>query len=169
MLLIEKQKTKQKLLRFTHLMKIRKADKKDIEDSLSIVEELKEWFTKEAIKNMKVDFTVNNLVVAVEKNKVVGFLCFNYYEGIFKILWMGVKKNLQSSGIGSLLVKWLEKEAKKIKSKSIEVETLTDEDDYEPYKLTRAFYYKHGFKKLYIKKARKKGWDDQVVLRTAVR
>ena len=150
-------------------MKIKKADKKDIEESLKIVQELKEWFTNEAIKSMKVDFDVNNLLAAVNKNKVVGFLCFNSYEGIIKILWIGVKKNCQSRGIGSLLVKWLEKEAIKIKSKSVEVETLTDEDHYEPYKFTRAFYYKHGFKKLYIKKVRKRGWDDQVVLEKKLR
>lgn len=62
----------------------------------------------------------------------------------------------------------LVREGKKRKLYSIEVETLPDEDEYGPYKITRAFYYKNGFEKILYKKARIKGWDDQIVLEKVI-
>ena len=59
---------------------------------------------------------------------------------------MGRRMDIRRKGIGEKLLKWLEKEAKKLKLYAIEVETLPDEDDYGHYKRTRAFYYKYGFK-----------------------
>ena len=67
-------------------------------------------------------------------------------------------------GIGKKLLTWLKKESKKFKLQSINVETLPDEDNYKPYQQTRAFYYKNGFKRILYKKAKIKGWDDQIVL-----
>jgi len=48
-------------------MKISKATKKDIKQSLIIAKSLKKWFNKNGIKNMKIDFEVNNTLVALEK------------------------------------------------------------------------------------------------------
>lgn len=113
---------------------------------------------------MKIDFDFNHLVVAVDDGDVIGFLCYSSNCGKMQLLWMGVKRGLQRKGVGEKLINWLEIEAKKYGRYSIEVETLPDEDDYEPYKKTRAFYYKNGFKRVLYKKARIKGWDDQIVL-----
>ena len=143
---------------------IKIATKKEIEKSLSIAKELNEWFTKEAVKNMKIDFFINNLIVSKEKNEVLGFLCYNSYNGELKILWMGVRKNNQRKNIGKSIIDYLEKEAKKQKINEIQVETLPDEDKYEPYLLTRNFYYKNGFKRIAYLKAIKQGWDDQILL-----
>lgn len=145
-------------------MRIRKATRTDLKKSLDIAKDLKEWFTKEAIENMKVDFIVNNTIVAIDKNNFVGFLCYCSDNGAIKILWLGVDKKYWRRGIGGLLINWLIKEAKKLKSDKLEVETLTEEDEYEPYKLTRAFYKKCGFRKTYVKKASKSGWDDVDVM-----
>jgi len=145
-------------------MKIRKASKKDFEISIRIAKELKEWFTNEAIRNMKTDFRMNNLIVAVDKSIVAGFLCYTSNSGKMQLIWMGVKRNIQRKRIGEKLLKWLEKEAKKLNLYSIEVETLPEEEKYKPYNQTRAFYYKNGFKRAFYKKARIKGWDDQIIL-----
>lgn len=145
-------------------MKIKKANKKDLNESLAIAKELKEWFNKEGIKNMKIDFRLNNLVVAIDRNKVVGFICYTSHCGNIQLIWMGIKRNLQRKGFGEKLLKWLEKEAKKLKLDAIEVETLPDEDKYKQYQQTRNFYYKHGFKRVAYKKARIKGWDDQIIM-----
>ena len=106
---------------------------------------------------------------AVENKKVIGFLCYSSYCGKMLLMWMGVKKEFHRKGVGERLLKWLEKKAKKLNLYSIEVETLPDEDKYEPYKITRNFYYKHGFKRIYYKKARIKGWDDQIVLEKKIK
>ena len=145
-------------------MKIRKANKKDYLEAINIAKSLPQWFDKMGIKNMKTDFDLNNLIVAVEKNKVVGFLCYTTYCGKMLLMWMGVKDKFQRLGIGQKLLHWLEEESKKYGMISIEVKTLPDEDDYEPYKRTRSFYYKNGFNKILYKKATIKGWDDQIVM-----
>jgi len=145
-------------------MQITKATKKDKEESIKIVMKLKDWFSKEGIKNMKIDFNLNNLIVAKETGKVIGFLCYTSNSGKILLLWMGVKKEDQGKGVGQTLLKWLEKEGKKLGLYSIEVETLSDKDDYEPYQKTRSFYYKNGFEKILYKKHRVDGWDDQIVL-----
>jgi GNAT superfamily N-acetyltransferase len=77
---------------------------------------------------------------------------------------MGVKEKYQRKGIGKALLEWLVKESKRIGLMAITVETLPDEDDYAPYKLTRNFYYKNGFERIAYEKARRKGWDDQIVM-----
>lgn len=145
-------------------MRIRRANKRDYQQSIEMAKNLKEWFTPEAIKNMKVDFSVNNLVIAIEQEKISGFLCYSTNSGIMHLIWMGVRKDAQRKGIGKFLLSWLEKEAKRHNLHSIEVETLPDEVNYKPYKLTRDFYYKNGFKRIGYKKAKIKGWDDQIVM-----
>ena len=79
-------------------------------------------------------------------------------------MWMGVKKEFQRKGVGQKLLTWLEDEGRRFGFHSIEVETLPDEEAYEPYQRTRSFYYKNGFERILYKKARVKGWDDQIVL-----
>ena len=150
-------------------MKIQKTNTNSFKESINIASNLREWFNKEGLKNMEVDFELNNVVVAMNKNKVVGFLCYTSYCGKMLLMWMGVKKDFQRKSIGERLLKWVEKEAKKLNLYAIEIETLPDEDAYEPYKKTRAFYYKHGFKRIAYKKARVKGWDDQIVLEKRMR
>jgi ribosomal protein S18 acetylase RimI-like enzyme len=143
---------------------IKLADKQDKKTALKIVKELSEWFTKKAVSNIKIDFTINNVIVAKNGKEIVGFLCYSSKEGIVILNWMGVRKKFQRAGIGDMLLCELIKIAKKSGSKIIQVETLTEEDDYEPYKLTRNFYKNNGFSKIYTKKAIKKGWDDLDVM-----
>jgi len=145
-------------------MKIRQASEKDKKVAMAIAKSLKEWFNKDGIKNMAIDFKMNHLVVAEAKNKIVGFLSYTTYSGKMLLLWMGVRRDTQRLGVGKALVDWLVKEAKHLKLYAIEVETLPEEDVYEPYERTRAFYYKSGFERVLYKKARVKGWDDQIVL-----
>lgn len=145
-------------------MKIKKASLKDIQESLSIAKELKDWFNSDAIKNMELDFRFNHLIVAKENNIVLGFLCYSSKEGSLHINWIGVKKDKQGLGIGTELLKYIEQEGKKNGFKCIEVETLTDEEDYIPYKKTRSFYNKMGFKKVYELPERRKDWDIQILM-----
>jgi len=145
-------------------MKIRIATPKDKKESLVIARNLKEWFNKEGLKNMKIDFEINNLVIVADKNRVVGFLCYSSENGKIKILWVGIRRESHRKGVGKFLLNWLEKESKKYELKIIEVETLTDKDSYAPYKDTREFYFKNGFKKVGYKKSKIKRHDDMVIL-----
>jgi N-acetylglutamate synthase-like GNAT family acetyltransferase len=145
-------------------MKIRQATKKDYYESLKIVRELREWFDKKARKNTPIDFKVNKSIVAVENNKVLGFLNYFSKEGVVVVNWLGVKKDYRRKGIGASLLGWIEKEARKLNSKYIQVETLSEKYKYKPYEETRNFYYKKGFKKIRELKAARKGWDNLILL-----
>lgn len=143
-------------------MKIRKAIGGDIKMALAIAENLKKWFTKEALKKMRRTFK-KDLIIAFDK-EVIGFLNYKINKKSITILWMGVKSNSRRKGIGRILVKALEKIAKKDRIKKIKVETLSYKDKYKPYKSTRNFYLKNNFEYKWIKKAKKKGYDDLVIM-----
>jgi ribosomal protein S18 acetylase RimI-like enzyme len=145
-------------------MIIKESTSNEKKEALKIAADLKEWFTPEGLKNIELDFKMNSVLVAKDNSELIGFLCYTTYCGKIILLWMGVSRKSQRNGVGNLLLKKLEEIGKELGLCSIEVETLPDEDSYEPYKLTRAFYYKNGFKRVLYKKARVEGWDDQIVL-----
>ena len=62
-----------------------------------------------------------------------------------------------------MLIKQLISRAKKLGAKEIEVETLSDNEEYEPYNMTRAFYKKNGFRFKKIIPPEKKGWDEMAL------
>ena len=76
-------------------MKITKATKNDKKEALKIANDLKDWFNKEGLKNMKIDFELNSVVVAKEDKQVLGFLCYTSYCGKMLLMWMGIKKEKQ--------------------------------------------------------------------------
>ena len=61
-------------------MQITKATKKDNEEAMNIAINLNDWFNETGLKNMKIDFDLNNLVVAKENDQVLGFLCYSSYS-----------------------------------------------------------------------------------------
>jgi len=106
---------------------------------LDIAKSLSEWFTNIAIQNMKIDLEINNILYDKNLN---GFLIYNSDNGDIKIIWMAVKKEFQRKGIGSKLIHQLVLKVKKLNVKKIKVETLSPNECYEPYNLTRSFYEK---------------------------
>jgi GNAT superfamily N-acetyltransferase len=145
-------------------MKIVKANKKDKTQAIQIAKDLKEWFSKEGVKNLSIDFNNNTVIVAKDNNQVIGFICYTTYCGKMLLIWMGVKRDQWRNGIGTKLLEYLTSEAKSLGLYYIETETLPEEVEYEPYKITRSFYYKNGFERVHYKKASIEGWDDQIVL-----
>lgn len=146
------------------MVKITKATLKDKKLAFEVTKDLTDWFDVNGLKNIVIDFDRNSVIVAKENDQVLGFICYTSYSGKWLLLWMGVAPQAQRDGIGQALLDWLVDEGKKLEFFSIEVETLPDEDNYEPYERTRSFYYKNGFERIAYKKARIEGWDDQIVL-----
>jgi hypothetical protein len=143
-------------------MDIKKANTEEKEQAVEIAKTLKDWFNDEGIKNLKVDFEYNRVVVAKENGKVVGFMCYTTYCGKTLLIWLGARQD--TKGVGQSLLDWLVDESKKLGMYSIELETLPEEIEYEPYVKTREFYYKNHFKRILYRKASIEGWDDQIVL-----
>jgi len=139
-----------------------------LKEALQIAIKLPDYFTREAIKNMESNFKKDSLIVA-EDEMIVGFLCFGIRNNRYEVLWMGVKQDKQSQGIGKALMNFLIQYLKDKNIKELYVKTLTPKDPYEPYKRTRKFYEGQGFQQLYIEKANKDGWDDQVVMRLIIK
>jgi GNAT superfamily N-acetyltransferase len=145
-------------------MEIVKANKEEKQKAIKVATSLKEWFTDEGIRNLKTDFENNTVVVAKDNNQIIGFVCYTTYCGKILLIWMGVRKSHWRKGIGSKLIEYLEDEGKKLGLYYIEIETLPEEVEYKPYEITRAFYYKNGFKRILYRKATIDDWDDQIVL-----
>lgn len=143
-------------------MKIKQANKEETEKSLEIASNLRKWFTEEAIKKMRKTFR-KNLIISRDK-KVLGFLNYKINKNSATILWIGIAPDSLRRGIGTKLLKKLEKIARNKRMKKLRVETLTYEDSYKPYKLTRNFYLKNGFLYKWIRKAKEKSHDDLVIM-----
>lgn len=145
-------------------MKITKANKKEKEEAIKIAKQLPEWFNKEGILSLKIDFKMNHVAVCKIEDKMIGFLCYTSYGRRMLIMWFGIRKNYQRKNYGKKMLDWLEKESKKLDLKYLELETLPKRYNYPPYETTRNFYYKNGFKQTNYRKASIPGWDDQIIL-----
>ncbi|MBU2615807.1 MAG: GNAT family N-acetyltransferase [Nanoarchaeota archaeon] len=130
------------------------------EKCLELAKSLPDWFTDVAIENMKIDFELNEII---SEGDLDGFLVYNSNNGAIKIIWIAVKKEAQRKGIGTRLINKLIAKAKELGVKEIMVETLSPNQEYVPYNLTRAFYEKNGFKIRKIILPEKEGWDEMVL------
>lgn len=131
---------------------IRKANETDRAAVLKIAANLSDWFDQDAINRaIPTDLDFHKIIVAEINSQIVGFLTYSTYEGHVYISWLGVDQSLQGNGVGTKLIKTLEKELIDMGIDKLKVETLSDTIDYPPYIKTRAFYEKQGFKKGEIK------------------
>lgn len=128
--------------------------------AINIAKSLPEYFTKEALSQMEKDFDKHKIIYSGD---VDGFLNYKTDNSKLTILWMAVKRELQSGGIGQKLLMALEDIAKVKRIKIIEVETLSPNEKYKPYKRVRKFYEKNGFSFIKIKPPLKEGWDEMGV------
>jgi ribosomal protein S18 acetylase RimI-like enzyme len=124
---------------------IRNYETDDYEDVIEIAKALPEWFTKNGITKMKIDLRFQNGLVANIESEIIGFVSFFTVEGDGHIGWMGIIPQYHRQGIGSKLIDHLKTKLKDGGVKSLNVLTLGDSVDYEPYARTRAFYRAVGF------------------------
>ena len=127
-------------------IKIRKAKSDEISSVLEIASSLNEWFTENGVRHIEQDLEFQAIFLAQASTEIVGFLSYFLYDGIGHIGWMGVLGNHHRSGIGKKLYEQFEKEMKERNIDTVQVYTLGDGVDYEPYERTRKFYRKMGFK-----------------------
>ena len=114
---------------------------------LEIVERLPEWFDEFArSRSVPVDIRYQMGFAAVEVQSVIGFVTLYVTEGRLHIGWLGVDKTFQRQGIGSRLLGAAESKALEMGIDELATYTLGDSVTYQPYEVTRNFYWKHGFK-----------------------
>jgi ribosomal protein S18 acetylase RimI-like enzyme len=128
-------------------IKIRAIDPSDHDGVMKVAKSLNPgWFDDYAISHeIPLDLKLHRGYIALQNNKVVGFITFSSEDGDIKITWLGVDLESHRNGIGGLLLKELEKLARDLGVRKIEVETLSEREEWEPYNRTRAFYIKNDF------------------------
>ena len=126
-------------------IKIATISKKDHHAIYEIMKSLGKWFDENALRNILIDLFYHQGYVARYKREYIGFITYFVYEGIGNIGWIGVREKYQNNKIGKILLNKITDDFKKMNIKEIQVYTLSDSVDYEPYVNTRRFYYNNGF------------------------
>jgi N-acetylglutamate synthase-like GNAT family acetyltransferase len=125
---------------------VRKAKKKDLEACNNLAKDLPDWFNEKGLKEISEDLSVLPTFI-YEDGDILGFICVeNKTDNVAEIKQFAVKKGVHRQGIGGALLRYVESEV--APGKIIEVKTLDESVEYEPYAKTRAFYEKKGFVKI---------------------
>ncbi len=123
----------------------------DAEAVHSLARSLGDWFNADGLRQIAVDLTSQSGFVAVERGRIVGFILWKPLDAtVADLSWMGVAEAKQRRGIGSALLATLVADLASRGLRSLEVSTVADSEDYEPYVRTRAFYRARGFSDLRV-------------------
>ncbi|MBI5306679.1 GNAT family N-acetyltransferase [Candidatus Wolfebacteria bacterium] len=110
-----------------------------------IAKSLPEYFHKDGLKSIERDTKNHMLFGAYLNNELIGFAVYKEINNeAIEMLWLGILRQYHRKGYGKILVERNLAEFSK-KYKVCKVKTISDSDDYEPYKKTRAFYRNLGF------------------------
>ncbi len=144
-------------------------EEKDHLGILKIAEELPDWFDEDARKRaIPADLRHQSGFVALSEGQIVGFITLFVFEGRLNMGWMGVKPAYHRSGIGSQLLACAEEFGRKHGLNEIATYTLGDSVDYEPYELTRNFYFKKGFKVYQRNKTDNPGCPEEIKIKKKI-
>jgi len=149
----------------------RKALRKDIPAIKKILNTI-ELFPAEMLENMISDYLNNSeseelWFVFEENNQAIGFgYCApeKLTNGTFNLYAIGVQGDIQSKGIGSKMMSYLEKELADNGARVLIVETSSTED----FKLTRRFYEKLDYTKEAVIRDFWDEGDDKVIFRKKI-
>ncbi len=137
-------------------MKIRLLARKDKGGLLSLLIKTKAFTSKEIDvamelidivlkdKNQK-DYKIRCAVN--DQDKLLGYICYGpspMTEGTFDLYWIAVDPEVQSQGVGSLLVDLVEKEVRGLQGRMLLAETASISE----YERTLRFYVDRGFKEV---------------------
>ncbi len=117
----------------------------DADRIIEIIKGLPEWFTPDALTQVKDDMRGMKGFVVVVSGVVRGFILLDDRDCCIEIAWLAVERDFHGRGLGSLLVHVAEEYACKKGKRALAVKTYGGMD-YEPYMRTLEFYIKTGFK-----------------------
>jgi len=117
----------------------------DLAAAMTVARSLPEWFNDGGIEQMTVDLCHQRGAVAEVDHDVVGFITWFSRAGVGEIGWIAVAPDHHRRGIGARLLEYAEDRLRRSGATEVQVETLGESVDYEPYERTRAFYRAAGF------------------------
>jgi len=140
------------------------------EDHVTIVAMAKllpQWFTEFGVQQIARDLQTQNGLVALEDENIAGFVTYSITvdETIAELTWIAVHPNLHRKGIGRSLVEALEEVVVGLGVSALEVSTVADSVEYEPYARTRTFYHALGFSDVRVDRGWYPSGDDRLLLR----
>jgi len=118
----------------------------DLEAAIAVGRSLPEWFNAPGLEQISVDLHNQIGAVAELHGGVVGFVTWLSRAGVGEIGWIAVAPNRHRHGIGKRLLEFAEDRLMRSGATEVQVETLGESVDYEPYERTRAFYRAAGFR-----------------------
>jgi ribosomal protein S18 acetylase RimI-like enzyme len=112
------------------------------------------WFNELGLQQIADDLQKEHGLVALDNEKVVGFLIYGTDENskTAELSWVAVRAEFHRKGIGRALVSALEEMLARQEFRSLEVSTVAPTIEYEPYARTRSFYHSIGFSNVQIDK-----------------
>ncbi len=125
---------------------VRRLEPSDVPPILAVARSLDKWFNAEGLRRIAAELTSPQGLVAIQAGRLVGFVMWRPADvGIAELTWMGVAEDVQRRGIGTALLAALEVGLRSAGFRILEVSTVADRVDYEPYARTRRFYRARGF------------------------
>ena len=115
---------------------------------MAVARSLPEWFNAEGLEQISVDIHNQMGGVAEVDGDIVGFVTWLSRDGLGEIGWIGIAPDSHRHGIGRRLLAFAEDHLRASGVTEVQVETLGESVDYEPYERTRAFYRAEGFQYL---------------------
>ncbi len=113
---------------------------------INIAKGLPDFFNEDGIRKIGEALNKDDVYISIESEEVTGFVTIDKKNDfVAEISWMAVDRNQHRNGTGSELIDFISKDLKDKGYKLLEVKTLSETEDYEPYERTRKFYRKNGF------------------------
>lgn len=120
------------------------------EDAASVHEvaaRLGKWFDAEGLRRIDRDVMTHPGYVAAQEERLLGFILWARMDPeVADVSWMGVAEALQHRGIGTALLDAVVADLRAARVRFLEVSTVADKVEYEPYVATRRFYRARGFR-----------------------
>lgn len=127
-------------------MNVRRCTPDDVADCVALVRDLPNYFTSDVPQKVKADIGTGWAWVVTDADRLLGFAVVDRRsQRNAEILWMAVRNAVRSNGIGTALLNQMLDELSDDGLQLVEVKTLDQTADYEPYVATRAFWEHRGF------------------------
>ena len=146
---------------------IRQIIREDHATIVAMAKLLPQWFTELGIQQIARDLQTQNGLVTLEGENIAGFVTYTITvdETVAELTWIAVHPNLHRKGIGRSLVEALEEVVVGLGVSALEVSTVADSVEYEPYARTRTFYHALGFSDVRVDREWYPSGDDRLLLR----
>jgi N-acetylglutamate synthase-like GNAT family acetyltransferase len=126
---------------------VRAAGEADLEPCLDIIRRLPDYFTPDVPEKLAADWRrCSKNWVPVDDDAVVGFAIVEVRSPLAaEILWAAVDPAHRNGGVGTQLVESVIGTLTDDGARVVEVKTLDESANYEPYESTTAFWRARGF------------------------